>query len=104
MPEKDKTQAQLEEKIRQVLKEVVTPRLAEHGGGIDFKSFDNGTVEIYFRGACAGCPGAIQTLEELVAVELSQAIPEVQEVVIAQDISEDMLAMARKILQKDKER
>ncbi len=96
-------QAQIEAKIQQVLAEVVAPRLAEHGGGIDFKNFTDGVVQVHFRGACAGCPSAMQTIEELVLVELAAAVPEVQEVAIAQNISDDMLEMARKILTKGKE-
>jgi Fe-S cluster biogenesis protein NfuA len=96
-------QAQIEARIQQVLAEVIAPRLAEHGGGIDFKSFENGVVQVHFRGACAGCPSAMQTIEELVLVELAAAVPEVAEVAIAQNISEDMLDLARQILSKSKE-
>ena len=88
----------IEDKIRQALTEVVSPKLRQHGGDIELKSYAAGVAEVYFRGACAGCPGAVQTLEDVVALELSAAVPEVHTVRIAQDLSEDMLAMARQIL------
>ena len=101
MAETQETRQAITARIQEHLATHVAPRLAEHEGGIELKDYADGVVQVYFRGACAGCPGAMQTLEEIVQAQLTEAIPQVQEVVIAQDISPEMLDLARKILNKE---
>ena len=35
------------------------PFIMEHGGDIEFVSFDNGLVKIKLTGACVGCPHVV---------------------------------------------
>lgn len=86
------------EQIEKVLDEKVRPQLIEHGGEIRSVEFKDGIYRFEFLGACAGCPSAYLTTEELVAKELQDAIPEIQDAVLIQSVSEDLLEQARKIL------
>lgn len=52
----------------------VQSRLKTHGGGIELvrAEEDSGLVVVRFKGACAGCPFAVQTLEGLVERALEE--------------------------------
>ena len=68
------------ERIEKVLDERVRPLLTLHGGAIQVEEFDAETGTLYFRlmGQCAGCPSADLTTENIVAAELTAAIPEIK--------------------------
>lgn len=53
------------------------PFIMEHGGDIEFVSFDNGLVKIKLTGACVGCPMSFYTLKLGVEQQLKEAISEV---------------------------
>lgn len=88
----------IEKKIKDVLQEKVNPLLETHSGGAELVSFVDGVATVAFRGACSGCPSARQTLEDIVESALTEAIPEVTGVELASGITDDMIAMAKKIL------
>ena len=73
------------EKIEQVLNEKVRPELALHGGDVEMLEF-------------AACPSAYLTTEQLIEAELTEALPEVTQVVLVQQVSDDLLAQARAML------
>ena len=68
------------QQIKHLLDTRVRPAVAMDGGDIVFKSFENGVVTLYMRGACAGCPSAGATLKMGIENLLRHYIPEVQEV------------------------
>jgi Fe/S biogenesis protein NfuA len=86
------------EKIEQVLDERVRPALRAHGGDIKALSFENGVFRFQLTGHCAGCPAADLTTESLVEKELTEAFPEISQVLLVQNVSEDLLAQAKEIL------
>ena len=61
---------------------------------------EDGTVYVKLTGQCATCPSAGETLEGVVKEMLMSEIPEIKDVVLDQSISEDLLDMARKLLNK----
>ncbi len=69
------------ERIRKILDEEIRPSVAMDGGDIIFAGFENGVVEVFLQGACAGCPGASSTLRFGVEARLREEIPEVTSVV-----------------------
>ena len=79
--EDSKPSSAVEEKIIDILDEYIRPAVANDGGAINFKSFDNGIVTVILRGSCSGCPSATQTLKGGVESLLKQMLPEVSEVV-----------------------
>lgn len=72
----------MREKIEQCL-ELVRPRLAMHGGNVEFVDFDEeqGVVQVRFLGGCQGCPLSQMTLKMGIEAVLQEWIPEVKEVV-----------------------
>lgn len=90
----------MRDKIEKVLDEKVRPELWAHGGDIEVISFEDGVLRFKFLGACSGCPSAYLTTENLVMSAVMGEIPEVKETMLVQQVSDDLLAEARKILGK----
>jgi len=66
--------------IRELIDTRVRPAVAQDGGDIIFKGFENGIVYLHMQGACAGCPSSTATLKHGVENMLRHYVPEVQEV------------------------
>ena len=66
--------------IKHLLDTRVRPAVAMDGGDIVFKSFDDGVVTLYMRGACQGCPSSTATLKMGIENMLRHYIPDVREV------------------------
>ena len=60
----------------------VRPAVAQDGGDIVFKGFDDrtGIVFLQMRGSCAGCPSSTMTLKNGIENMLRHYIPEVNAV------------------------
>lgn len=84
--------------IEKILEVNVRPKLAEHYGNIEFVSFDDGIVAVKLLGKCSGCLSAKYTIEDLVEAALKEAIPSIKKVILINEVSEDLLEQARKIL------
>jgi len=75
-PETDAVSA----RIKELLDTRVRPAVAQDGGDIIFKSFEDGVVYLHMQGACAGCPSSTATLKHGIENMLRHYIPEVLEV------------------------
>src|SRR5688572_6808660 len=51
------------------------------GGAIQFKSYDEGVVNLMLQGSCSGCPSSMITLKAGIEGMMKRMIPEVKEVV-----------------------
>ena len=49
--------------IKELLETRVRPAVAQDGGDITFRGYENGTVFLHMKGACAGCPSSTATLK-----------------------------------------
>lgn len=67
--------------IRELLDTRVRPAVAQDGGDIIFKNYDDGVVYLHMQGACSGCPSSTATLKHGIENMLRYYIPEVREVV-----------------------
>ncbi len=90
----------MEEQIREVLKEKVDPVLAAHFGGSTLSKLEDGVAYVRLTGACASCPSAQMTLEEVVKEILMGEVEGLADVALDTSVSEDLLDMARMILNK----
>ncbi len=86
------------EKIERVLDERVRPSLAAHNGNIRVESFADGILRVRLLGQCSNCPSALDTTEELVASELTAALPQVKQVSLVTGVSDELLQQARAFL------
>ena len=74
----------MKERVQEAL-EKVRPFLQRDGGDVELVEVtEDGVVKVKLQGACAGCPGAIQTLKMGIERVLKEAVPEVKEVVQVQ--------------------
>ncbi len=74
--------AEIVEQIKELIELRVRPAVAQDGGDIVFKYFDDkeGTVFLQMRGACAGCPSSAMTLKSGIENLLRHYVPEVTSV------------------------
>lgn len=73
--------AEIVEKIKNILEKYVKPGVAMDGGNIEFKSFDKGVVAVILQGSCSGCPSSTVTLKQGVEGMLKRMVPQVTEVI-----------------------
>ena len=66
--------------IRELIDTRVRPAVAQDGGDIVYKGFEDGIVYLHMQGACAGCPSSTATLKHGIENMLRYYVPEVLEV------------------------
>ncbi|CAE7569644.1 unnamed protein product [Symbiodinium necroappetens] len=66
--------------IKELLDTRVRPAVAQDGGDIIFRGFEDGVVLLHMQGACAGCPSSTATLKMGIENMLRHYVPEVTEV------------------------
>ncbi len=68
-------------RIKELLENYVKPAVEMDGGAIQFKSYDDGVVNLTLQGSCSGCPSSMITLKAGIEGMMKRMIPEVKEVV-----------------------
>ena len=76
----DRTYEDIVKNITEVMEQYVTPAVAQHGGEVNFVSFEQGIVLVELSGACSGCAGSTMTLKHGIRQMLSTMVPEVSDV------------------------
>jgi len=66
--------------IRELIETRVRPAVANDGGDIVYRGFDQGKVYLQMQGACSGCPSSSATLKQGIEQLLKYYVPEVTEV------------------------
>jgi len=74
-------EAEIVQKIKDLINTYVKPAVEMDGGNIEFKSFNQGTVTVVLQGSCSGCPSSTVTLKAGIEGMLKRMVPEVEEVV-----------------------
>jgi Fe-S cluster biogenesis protein NfuA len=68
-------------RIKELLESYVKPAVEMDGGAIQFKSYNEGVVNLMLQGSCSGCPSSMITLKAGIEGMMKRMIPEVREVV-----------------------
>ena len=68
-------------RIKELLENYVKPAVEMDGGAIQFRSYENGKVNLMLQGSCSGCPSSMITLKAGIEGMMKRMIPEVKEVV-----------------------
>lgn len=63
--------------IKELLDTRVRPAVAQDGGDIIFRRFEEGIVYLHMQGACSGCPSSTATLKHGIENMLKYYVPEV---------------------------
>lgn len=92
----------MRDQLEVLLEERVRPHLRSHGGEAEIISYEDGVLCLRLLGACSTCPAALLTNESLIEEELCKAVPELSRVVLQQDISDELLAQAKKLMTRGK--
>lgn len=89
--------------ISDIIEQKIRPVLQSHHGDIELVEVtSDGYVKVKLTGACATCPGAQQTLSEVVEANLREICPEIQGVIPVYQVSDELINQALKILRKNK--
>lgn len=74
--------SELAKQIRELIETRVRPAVAQDGGDIIFRNFneETGVVELEMHGACSGCPSSTLTLKSGIENMLKHYVPEVTQV------------------------
>jgi Fe-S cluster biogenesis protein NfuA len=72
--------AEIVAQIRELIETRVRPAVAQDGGDIVYRGFQNGTVYLALQGACSGCPSSSMTLKQGIEGLLKHYVPEVEAV------------------------
>jgi Fe-S cluster biogenesis protein NfuA len=68
-------------RIKELLDNYVRPAVEMDGGAIQFRSYEDGVVNLMLQGSCSGCPSSMITLKAGIEGMMKRMIPEVKEVV-----------------------
>jgi NFU1 iron-sulfur cluster scaffold homolog, mitochondrial len=68
-------------RVKELLENYVKPAVEMDGGAIQFKSYEDGVVNLMLQGSCSGCPSSMITLKAGIEGMMKRMIPEVKEVV-----------------------
>lgn len=74
-------EAEIVNKIKDLIDTYVRPAVEMDGGNIAFKSYQEGIVTVILQGSCSGCPSSTVTLKAGIEGMLKRMIPQVKEVV-----------------------
>jgi Fe-S cluster biogenesis protein NfuA len=86
--------------VEKVLEKEVRPYLQEHYGDVLLMDVNDGIVRIKLTGQCKNCPSAKFTVEDVIEAALKRNLKGIKEVVLVNEVSEELLDIARKILSK----
>ncbi|MBS1946442.1 MAG: NifU family protein [Bacteroidetes bacterium] len=68
-------------RIKELLENYVKPAVEMDGGAIQFRSYNDGIVNLMLQGSCSGCPSSMITLKAGIEGMMKRMVPEVKEVV-----------------------
>jgi Fe-S cluster biogenesis protein NfuA len=91
----------VDKKISEVLEKKVNPVLAEHYGGAILSKYEDGVAWVKLTGSCCACPSAQMTVEDVVKQIVMEECDFVEDVKLDNSVSDDLLDMARKLLNKE---
>ena len=75
--ETDGEDSEIVSQIKELINTRVRPAVAQDGGDIVFRGFEQGVVLLHMQGACSGCPSSTMTLRMGIENMLKHYIPEV---------------------------
>ena len=91
----------MEQQVQKILEEKVNPILEAHLGGAALVRLDDNVAVVRMMGTCATCPSAIHTVEEIVKGIICEHCEGIEDVMLDTSVSDDLLDMAKKILNKE---
>jgi Fe/S biogenesis protein NfuA len=75
----------LPQRVMQVIEQQVNPAIASHGGSAELVAVEDATAYVRLGGGCVGCGMATVTLSQGISVAITDAVPEIENVVDVTD-------------------
>jgi len=91
----------IKNEIQKILEEKVNPILSGHFGGAVLASYEDNVAAVRMTGACAACPSARFTIEEIVKNIVMENCEDVRDVVLDNSVSDELFETAKKIMSKE---
>ena len=91
----------MKENIEQVLDKYVRPKLLAHYGDIKIIDFTNGILKVKLLGQCSNCPSSKYTVEDIVEKQLREHFPEIEKIELINEVSQELLDFAKRILRNE---
>jgi len=88
----------MKEIIVKILEEKVNPVLSEHFGGAQLVGLENNVARIRMTGACASCPGAQMTIQNVVREIIMSNCDGVVDVILDTSVSDELYQEAKNFL------
>jgi Fe/S biogenesis protein NfuA len=73
------------QRVMQVIEHQVNPAIAAHGGSAELVAVEESTAYVRLGGGCVGCGMATVTLSQGISVAITDAVPEIENVVDVTD-------------------
>ena len=73
----DENDSDVVKQIKELIETRVRPAVAQDGGDIIFRGFEDGIVLLELHGSCSGCPSSTVTLKNGIETMLKHYVPEV---------------------------
>ncbi|GAC1320808.1 MAG: hypothetical protein NVSMB25_13690 [Thermoleophilaceae bacterium] len=73
------------ERVAQVIEQQVNPAIAAHGGSAELVAVEDDTAYLRLGGGCVGCGMATVTLSQGIEVTITEAVPEIRQVIDVTD-------------------
>ena len=84
--------------IESYIEKNIRPYLISHGGDMEIVSFNNNILRVKLIGQCMTCPASASTFEDSIKNVLLSEFKNLKDVILVNDMPDDMLNMALKIL------
>ena len=75
----------LPQRVMQVIDQQVNPAIAMHGGSAELVAVEDATAYVRLGGGCVGCGMATVTLSQGIEVAITEAVPEIHNVIDVTD-------------------
>jgi Fe/S biogenesis protein NfuA len=73
------------QRVQQVIEQQINPAIAAHGGSAELVAVEDATAYVRLGGGCVGCGMATVTLSQGISVAITDAVPEIENVVDVTD-------------------
>lgn len=90
--------------VESVIEAAVRPQLQAHGGNVRLLSVEDGICRVKLLGQCSGCPSAFITTEEIIRGEIVKVLPEVKDVVLVTETSDELMDFAKKLMGRNRQK
>jgi Fe/S biogenesis protein NfuA len=77
----DTPEGELANRVRDVLEELVNPRIAAHGGAVELVDLQDDRLYLRMTGGCQGCAASAATLRMGVERMVRESVPEIGEII-----------------------